>query len=142
MKKLLAALAFWAVACAQAQAPAAPAQRVVALGGAITEIVYALDAGHRLVGVDDSSIYPAAAKRLPKVGYYRGFSIEGVAALRPDVILASDQAGPPAAFEQLKRLGKRVVVLPSEPSVEALERRILASLGIGDPYRRRADFAP
>ncbi|ARN23884.1 hemin ABC transporter substrate-binding protein [Piscinibacter gummiphilus] len=116
---LAAALALSAVG-----AQAAPAKRIVSLGGVVTEIVFALGAGDRVVGVDDSSIYPAAAHKLPKVGYYRGFSIEGVASLNPDVVLASDQAGPPEALEQLRRLGKTVVMLPSVPTVDALAARI------------------
>lgn len=114
---------------------AADARRVVGLGGSVTEIVYALDAGDRLVGADASSIYPPAATKLPKVGYYRGFSVEGVASLRPDLVLASDQSGPPQALEQLRKLGNQVVVLPSAPTVEALEKRITgvaAALGVAE----------
>ena len=111
---------------------AAPA-RVVGLGGAITEIVYALDAGERLVGADASSVYPQATSKLPKVGYYRSFSIEGVASLKPDLILASDQSGPPQALEQLRKLGSQVVLLPAEPTLDALDQRIMGvaqALGI------------
>lgn len=104
----------------QAETP----QRIVTLGGALTEIVYALDLQTRLVGVDQSSIYPQAATLLPQVGYYRAFSIEGVVALRPDLVLASDQAGPPAALQKLQQLALRVVVLPGDHTVEALEQRI------------------
>ena len=113
-------------------AHAAPA-RVVGLGGAITEIVYALDAGERLVGADASSVYPPAASKLPQVGYYRSFSIEGVASLKPDLVLASDQSGPPQALEQLRKLGSQVVLLPSEPTLAALDQRIMGvakALGI------------
>lgn len=99
-------------------------QRVVTLGGSLTEIVYALGAQAQLVGVDQSSNYPPAAAQLPQVGYYRSFSVEGVAGLRPTLILASDQAGPPEALSSLQQLGPRVVVLPSAPTVEALEQRI------------------
>lgn len=106
-----------------AQAPQAAA-RVVSLGGVLTEIVFALDAADRLVGVDDSSTYPTAAAQLPRVGYYRSFSLEGIASLRPDLVLASDQAGPPHAIERLRSLGLRVVVLPSAPTLQALEERI------------------
>src|SRR5690606_3033309 len=91
----------------------------------ITEIVYALDAGERLVGADASSIYPAAANKLPKVGYYRSFSIEGVASLKPGLVLASDQSGPPQALAQLRKLGSQVVLLPSEPTLAALDQRIM-----------------
>lgn len=105
-----------AMSPAQATAP----QRVVTLGGTVTEIVYALEAGSRVVGVDDSSLYPPAVRNLPHVGYYRGFAIEGVASLRPDLVIASDQAGPPQALEQLRRLGKPVLVVPSAPNIEEL----------------------
>lgn len=105
-------------------AHAAPA-RVVGLGGGVTEIVYALDAGRMLVGADISSIFPPAALKLPKVGYYRTFSVEGVASLKPDVVLASDQSGPPQALEQVRKLGSKVVILPSEPTLQALDQRIL-----------------
>jgi iron complex transport system substrate-binding protein len=111
------------------------APRVVALGGPITEIVYALGAGDRLVGADASSIYPPAANKLPKVGYYRSFSIEGVASLKPDLVLASNQAGPPNSLAQLQKLGAKVVVLPSEPELGALEKRIAGvadALGISE----------
>ncbi len=114
-----------AAGAAAGRVRAAPAAtRVVSLGGTVTEIVYALGAGDRLVGADDSSIYPDAATRLPRVGYYRGFSVEGVASLRPDLVLASDHAGPPHALAQLRSLGFRVVMLPASPTVEALVQRI------------------
>lgn len=111
--------------CAAGMTHAAPPARAVGLGGAITEIVYALDAGGTMVGADSSSIYPPEALKLPKVGYYRTFSVEGVASLKPNLVLASDQSGPTQAFEQLQRLGSKVVVLPSAPTLAALDQRIL-----------------
>lgn len=99
-------------------------QRVVTLSGSLTEIVYALDAQGSLVGVDQSSSYPAAATQLPQVGYYRNFSVEGVVGLKPTLVLATDHAGPPEALAKLQQLGPRVVVLPSDATVEALEQRI------------------
>ncbi|GJG94444.1 hemin ABC transporter substrate-binding protein [Cupriavidus pauculus] len=123
MKLLRVALS--AVLCAAGIAHAAPPARVVGLGGPATEIVYALDAGKSMVGVDSSSIYPPAALKLPKVGYYRAFSVEGVASLKPDLVLALDHSGPPQALEQVRKLGSKVVVLPSEPTLAALDQRIL-----------------
>lgn len=117
---LLSLLALVPAVFAQAE----ESRRVVTLGGSLTEIVYALDAQASLVGVDQSSSYPAAATRLPQVGYYRNFSVEGVAGLKPTLVLATDHAGPPEALAKLQQLGPRVVVLPSAPTVEALEQRI------------------
>ena len=66
MKPLRSALL--CLLCAAGLAHAAPPTRVVGLGGAVTEIIYALGAEKTLVGADASSIYPAAALKLPKVG--------------------------------------------------------------------------
>jgi iron complex transport system substrate-binding protein len=107
------------------QAAAAQPQRVVSLGGVVTEIVHALGAEALLVGVDQSSQFPVTMRRLPQVGYYRQFSVEGVASLRPDLVLASEHAGPPASLDQLRRLGLRVVVLPAGATLDALEARIV-----------------
>jgi iron complex transport system substrate-binding protein len=96
------------------------ATRVICLGGTVTEIVYALGAGDRLVGVDLSSRYPADASRLPQVGYYRDFSIEGVASLRPNLVLASEHAGPGQALDSLGRLGIPVVRVPARASIDSL----------------------
>lgn len=103
---------------------AAVPQRVVSLGGSVTELVYALHGGEVLVAADDSSIYPAEAHRLPKVGYYRSTPVEGVAALRPDLILASSQAGPEHALTALAALGIPLRVVPDEPDLQALQERI------------------
>ena len=90
---------------------AAP-ERVVAVGGDMTEIVYALGAGSRLVGADSTSVYPPEADALPKVGYMRSLSTEGVLSLRPDLLIASAVAGPPGVLEQIGRIGVHVVRAP------------------------------
>lgn len=104
-------------------------RRIVTLGGTITEIVDALGATSRLVGVDDSSLYPPQVKALPRVGYYRSFSVEGIVSLRPDLILASDQSGPASALDRLRSLGLAVRILDASPSLAALESRII---GVAD----------
>lgn len=83
--------------------------RIVCIGGALTEIVYQLGAGELLVGTDTTSLYPPAAQKMPKVGYARQLSAEGVLSLRPTVVIASADAGPPAAMEQLHSAGVRLV---------------------------------
>lgn len=78
------------------------APRVVALGGDITETVYALGAGSELVAVDATSTYPAQASSLPNVGYVRQLGAEGVLATRPTLVLATHDAGPPPVIAQLQ----------------------------------------
>lgn len=100
------------------------ARRIVALGGDVTEIVYALGEGQRLVCDDETALYPAAATELPRVGYLRTLSAEGVLACRPDLILASQDAGPAVAVAQLKASGVPVVAVTSQHSLEAVASKI------------------
>ncbi|MGO3743162.1 heme/hemin ABC transporter substrate-binding protein, partial [Kerstersia sp.] len=104
-------------------AQAAP-ERIVSLGGTVTEIIYDLGHGDSVVASDISSIYPAAVQDLPRVGYYRTAPVEGIAAMQPDLILASDQAGPQQTFKRLGDLGIKVVQVPDGHSVESLFERI------------------
>ncbi len=105
---------------AQVQNP----ERIVALGGGVTEIIYALGQQHRLVGVDQSSLYPPEAQALPSVGYYRSIPVEGLLQLKPDLVIASEQAGPSHSLSQLKSLGLRVESVSDEPELDSLYRRI------------------
>lgn len=101
----------------------APARRVVAVGGALTETVYALGAQADLVGVDTTSLYPAAAQQLPSVGYARSLSAEGVLSLKPTLIIASGEAGPPAVLRQLQGAGVPLVTLDAEHRAEQVWAR-------------------
>lgn len=115
-------------------APALAQQRVVALGGDITEIVFALGEGARLVAVDDTSSWPAQAADLPKLGYVRSLAPEPILARRPDLILASAGAGPEAVLRQIDRAGVRLVTVPDAASaagVAAKVRTVADALGVG-----------
>ena len=107
------------------------ADRIIAIGGSITEIIYALGADDRLVAVDSTSMYPAAAlDRHPDVGYMRALSAEPVLSVNPDIILAIDDAGPPEVLEQLLAAGVKVLTIPDEPSIEGVYRKIRYVAGV------------
>lgn len=80
---------------------AATKRRIVCAGGAITECVFALGHGDEVVAVDTTSLYPAAVHALPKIGYFRQLSVEGLLSMSPDLVLADRDAGPPNVLEQL-----------------------------------------
>lgn len=103
---------------------AAEPSRVITLGGAVTEIAWALGAGEQVIATDTSSAYPAAASALPKVGYFRTLSIEPLLALTPDLVLASEHAGPPTVLEQLAQAGVEVVRIDDAPSADGITRKI------------------
>lgn len=100
--------------------------RLVTADGAITEIVYRLGQESRLVGVDTTSGYPEQTAELPKVGYLRALPFEGVLALKPDMLITSEQAAPARNLERLARAGVRVAQLPSRWTAEAALERILS----------------
>lgn len=79
--------------------------RIVSVGGAITETLYALGLGDNLQAADTTSTFPLAALQLPKVGYLRQLSAEGILAMKPDLVLLSGEAGPAAAVAHLKTAG-------------------------------------
>lgn len=76
--------------------------RIVSVGGAITEILYALGLQDRIVGIDTTSLYPPQALgEKQNVGYMRQLSAEGVIGLNPQLILAIDGSGPKETLEVL-----------------------------------------
>lgn len=85
-----------------ALAASASGRRIVSIGGALTETLFALGAHGDIVGVDTTSLFPAAAQDLPKVGYSRALSAEGVLSLRPTLIVTGADAGPPAVLRQIE----------------------------------------
>jgi iron complex transport system substrate-binding protein len=99
-------------------------QRIVSLLPSLTESVCALKACERLVGVDRYSNWPASVKKLPQVGGGLDYSIEAIARLKPDVVLAASSS---RAAERLAALGLKVLVF--EPQNHADVRRTLVELG-------------
>lgn len=136
---------------AQAQsANGTGANRIVSIGGAVTEILYDLGEDSRIVGIDTTSLYPPrAAKEKPSIGYMRQLSAEGVLSLRPDLILAIEGAGPKdtmavlqAAKVPLRMVPERFTgdgilekiktvaeTIGASPKGECLARKVSADLG-------------
>jgi iron complex transport system substrate-binding protein len=84
---------------------AAPPARIVSLVPSVTEILYALGADARVVGVTDFCDYPPAARRKPSVGGMINPNLEAVVALRPDVVIATTEGNREETFAQLERFG-------------------------------------
>lgn len=113
---------------------AALADRVVALGGAVTETVFALGQGDRLVARDTTSSFPPEAQALPDIGYVRALSPEGVLSVHPDVILAEEGAGPPETLEILRAAGIPFHDIPAAQDGAAVIARIEAvARALGTP---------
>ncbi|QWD76811.1 ABC transporter substrate-binding protein [Polynucleobacter sp. MWH-UH24A] len=101
-------------------------QRLICIGSAVTEIVYALEANDLIVGVDTTSIYPDAARSLPSIGYSRTLSAEGVLSLSPSQILCTEDAGPPVVLQQIQDAGIRIQRIPAHHTFTGVCDRVIA----------------
>jgi iron complex transport system substrate-binding protein len=98
-------------------------RRIVSVGGALTETLYALGAQGDLVGADTTSLFPEAARQLPSVGYSRTLSAEGVLSLRPTLVVASQEAGPPAVLRQIESARVPLALLDADHRFEGVVAR-------------------
>lgn len=85
----------------------ANAKRIVSVSKQLTEMMFALGKGKDIVACDLTSSYPDNAKLLPKVGYHRLLSTEGIVSMRPDIVIYSQNIGPVTVIPQLQQVGVR-----------------------------------
>jgi iron complex transport system substrate-binding protein len=100
-----------------------PARRIVSLSPGITELLFEVGAGGRIVGVSEFSNYPLAARGLPQVSRAQGIDLERIASLRPDLIVTWGSGYSPALLDSLRRLGTPVYVLETK-SLESIATSI------------------
>lgn len=107
-----------------------PAQRVISLVPAATEIMFALGAGERVVGASEYCNYPAAASDIPRVGGFDGPNLEAIVALEPDLVFAASLHKD--AVESLDALGIPVLALDPMTFEEIYANIQLISQAIGE----------
>jgi len=86
------------------------ARRIISLSPNITELLYAVGAGDKLVGVSNQSDYPAAAKSIPEIGGIAGLDLERIVMLKPDLVIAWRSGNAVADIDKLEKLGLPVFV--------------------------------
>lgn len=126
MQRLNTLLALGAslLSCASVMAAEPLPQRWISSGGSLSEWVVLLGGQSRLVGVDSTSQHPQSLRELPSIGYQRQLAAEGMLALRPDLLLGSEEMGPPPVLEQLGRAGVQVEVLSSQADLASLQASV------------------
>ncbi len=118
------------------------ASRVVAVGGSVTEVIFALGEQDRLIARDTTSIFPEEANALPDVGYIRALSPEGVLSVDPDLVLMLEGSGPPEAVAVLKKSGVAVADVPETYTAEGIVakvRKVGAVLGVPEKAEALAE---
>jgi iron complex transport system substrate-binding protein len=109
--------------------------RIIPLSGDVAEIVWALGLGQNIVAVDVSAVYPEPLLALPKIGFERDLSAEGILAMEPTIVIGKEQAGPPPVLEQVRGAGVPVVLIAEPQTIEAPASKIRAvaeALGVSE----------
>lgn len=112
-----------AISLSLCAASAVASERIISAGSAVTELIVALDQQDKLVAVDVTSELPSD-KALPKVGYHRRLSAEGLLALGADTLIGSDEMGPQTTLDQLRSAGVDVEIVNTKSTPEGLLERI------------------
>jgi len=122
--------------CGRGDVAAGP--RVVCVSKQINEFLYDIDAESVLVARDLTSVYPAAIKSLPSVGYHRALSAEGIISMKPTMLLTDGNLGPDAVVEQVKKVGIPVLVLKPGSSIDS-SQALMTRLGKEFHHEKQAD---
>jgi heme transport system substrate-binding protein len=104
------------------------ANRVVGVSKQINEFMYEIGAQDNLVARDLTSIYPAAIRSLPSVGYHRALSAEGIISMKPTLFLTDGNVGPDAVLDQLKKVGIPMLVIKPGESLDSAQM-LMTQLG-------------
>jgi iron complex transport system substrate-binding protein len=111
-------------------------RRVVSLTPSLSELVFALGAGDRLVAVSDYCDYPEAVKALPRVGSFLTPAIERILALQPDLVLLDGVQGDAAAM--LTQAGARAVAVPMQDLAQVRSAFTTVGEQLGDRQAQAA----
>jgi iron complex transport system substrate-binding protein len=109
-------------------------QRIVSLAPSVTETLFALGFGNRLVGVTTYCDYPAEARKLPKIGGFMSPSLEAIVSKRPDLVIGVKSATDPMKAREMERLGLKVTLISLANVSDILSsiKNIARSLGNPD----------
>jgi iron complex transport system substrate-binding protein len=112
--------------------PAAAAERIISLAPSITETLFALGLGDKVVGVSTYCDYPPAAEKIDRVGTFLQPNVERILAKRPDLVIAVPSPGNRGSVERLRDLGVTVLIVDPERIAQILDsiRRIADAAGV------------
>jgi iron complex transport system substrate-binding protein len=98
--------------------------RIITVGGAITETVFALEKWNHVVATDPSSTFPPQVFRMPRVPYVRNLTSEGLLSMNATLIIASDEAKPESAIQQIRDAGTPVLLVQDEKTLDGVIQKL------------------
>lgn len=119
----------------------APAMRVVSLAPNLTEILFHLGVGDRIVGADEYSNDPPAAKSITRVNNHAAANFELILSLQPDLVVAWQSGNGARIIRRLRELGLPVFVVETRSiaDIPSLYRRLGALVGMPKSAAAQAD---
>lgn len=114
-------------------------ERLVCLSKQLTEILYALHQGDKIVGLDLTSSYPEATKAITKVGYHRKLNSEGIISLDPTLVVHQGDIAPAEVIPQIQKVGLKVKQYPAAPGLDStriLIRQVAKDYGVDTAAER------
>jgi iron complex transport system substrate-binding protein len=93
--------------------------RIVCVSKQMTEFLFALNLGHKIVGIDLTSTYPPETKKLTTVGYHRHLNAEGIISLEPTVVIHQGDIAPANVMAQVQQVGIPVKVYPPGSTIDS-----------------------
>lgn len=118
-----------------------PAKRIISLAPNITEVLFYIGAGDQIVGADEYSNYPEAAKDILRVNNHAAANYELILSLEPDLVIAWQSGNGDKIIDPLRKLGIPVFVVETNKmdAIPSLFRRFGELSGHGDQAEQRAD---
>ncbi len=98
--------------------------RIVSVGGSISEAVVALGHEKEIVAVDLTSAYPKSLNKLPKVGYWLMLSKEGILSQKPSMVIASEKSKPKDVMSTLKSFGIKTYLIEDKDNFKSALNKI------------------
>lgn len=103
MKHLFVVILSWALLTGPALAETP--MRIISLAPNVTEVLYDLGLGEQVVAVSSYCNYPPAVKMKPKIGGMSNPSLETIIAMKPDMVVLTDDGNPREIEQRLRKLG-------------------------------------
>lgn len=119
--------------------PKGPPRRIVTVAPSLTEIVFALGEGARVVGVTQFDDYPPEVVKLPRIGGFLDPSVERILELRVDLVIAAPNAANRVPLDRLVALGVPVLVVPGNGFADLFSGLAAIGEALGPPAKARAD---
>ncbi|MDH3606523.1 MAG: ABC transporter substrate-binding protein [Acidimicrobiia bacterium] len=99
--------------------------RIISLNGDITEILFAIGAGDRVIAVDVTTTYPPEALAIgPPIGFGQRLAAEPIIGLNPTLVIGDEQIGPPEVIDQIRAAGIPVAIITLESQLSGIRTKI------------------